>query len=154
MSQKSEVHLRGVPKVRCAHMGCPNYFCPRNPQLTHWYLQSVISLESTFLIDSEQCTRSSSRNFWGATGGTIWVFIFIILNFVYHIIMTRAKQTKRCKRKPPRSPLKDWRKRPPSFGKVKDLGEATVENIEKRSILKFLRQKHPEWSQRRMQEET
>ena len=60
--------------------------------------------------------------------------------------MTRAKKSKRCKRKPPRSPLKDWRKRSPSFGKVKDLGEDALENIEKRSVLKFLRLRHPTWS--------
>ena len=60
------------------------------------------------------------------------------------IIMTKAKLQGRRKRNPPRSPVKDYKIKPASFGRVKDLGQVSLENIEKRSVLKFLRKKNPD----------
>ena len=50
----------------------------------------------------------------------------------------------RAKKTPPRSPLKDL-KRKKDFGKVKNFGAKSLENVAKRGTLKFLRKKHPDW---------
>ena len=58
------------------------------------------------------------------------------------------------KKKPPRSPLKDWKRKPPKFGKVKNAGAKTMENIGKRAVLNFMRKKFPEMGKSEMVRET
>jgi len=55
----------------------------------------------------------------------------------------------RAKKNPPRSPVKPL-KRKKDFGKVKRLGETSLDNIGKRATLRFLRRKHPDWTKQEM----
>ena len=61
---------------------------------------------------------------------------------------------KKTNRKQPKSPLKTPAKRVPSFGKVQNLGATTLRHMEMRSVLKFMRGRHPEWSKAQMARET
>ena len=64
----------------------------------------------------------------------------------------RRKKTKKLRRLQ-RSPVKMPR-RPTSFGKVKTPGQKTIANMEMRSVLKFMRKKHPDWGKLRIARET
>ena len=61
--------------------------------------------------------------------------------------MARRKRSK--KRKQPKSPLKKL-SRSENFGKVKNYGETSLENVGKRHTLHFLRQKNPDWCKAEM----
>ena len=61
---------------------------------------------------------------------------------------------KRKKSKTPRSPLKNWKKKPSAFGLVRNAGPKSVENIGKRAVLNFMRNKHPEMGKSEMARET
>ena len=58
------------------------------------------------------------------------------------------------KRKQPKNPLKTPAKRGPSFGKVQTLGVTILRHMEMRSVLKFMRWRHPEWTKAQMVQET
>ena len=64
----------------------------------------------------------------------------------------KRKRRNRGKRmhKNGKSPLKDWKTKSPTFGKVQYFGDASLRNIGNRSTVRFLRNKNPDWTQKEM----
>ena len=66
---------------------------------------------------------------------------FIICSDYYYLSFVMAPRKK--SKKQPKSPLKEI-KRAKRHGMVKNAGPTTLQNMEKRAVLNFIRKKHPE----------